>query len=175
MSLQIRSAQVDDLDTIVDFITQLAKYEQLSHQVVGRPENLRRHLFGDRPCVQAVLAEWEGNAAGIALFFYNYSTFLMQPGIYLEDLFVLPVYRRYGIGTALLQHLAQRAIQEGCGRLEWSVLDWNAPAIAFYECMGASILPDWRICRVTGPALDTLAAPPEPLRLEDCDVNKPSP
>jgi GNAT superfamily N-acetyltransferase len=119
---------------------------------------LASHLGGDRPLVEAVLAEQSGQALGFALFFHNYSTFLTQPGIYLEDLFVLPDYRRQGIGKALITYLAKLAVERNCGRLEWSVLDWNEPAIAFYEKMGATVLPDWRICRTTGLALDQMAA-----------------
>ena len=152
----IRSAIATDIPALFDLIRALAEYEQLSHQVTGSIEALRIHLFGDRPVAFAIVAEIEGQIVGFALFFYNYSTFLTKPGIYLEDLFVLPEYRRQGIGKALLTHLAQRAVAEGCGRLEWSVLDWNAPAIAFYQRMGADVLPDWRICRVTGDNLTSL-------------------
>lgn len=141
-------------------IHQLAAYEQLSHAVVGNAQDLREHLFGESPRVFAVIAQWEGAIAGFALYFYNYSTFLMKPGLYLEDLFVLPDYRRRGIATALLAHLAQQAISQGCGRFEWSVLDWNAPAIAFYQQLGAQVLPDWRICRLTGESLVQLSATP---------------
>ncbi len=153
----LRSVTPEDLPTLLQLIWALAEYEKLSHLVTGSEELLGQHLFGDRPYAEAVLAECDGQAAGFALFFYNYSTFLTKPGIYLEDLFVLPQFRRQGIGKALLTHLAKRALDEGCGRLEWSVLDWNAPAIAFYQQMGADVLPDWRVCRVTGDALFDLA------------------
>jgi len=156
--IQLRAATASDVPTIFALIRALAEYEQLSHAVTGTPEALNEHLFGSRPYAEVVLAETAGNVAGLALFFYNYSTFLTKPGLYLEDLFVLPEYRQQGIGKALLTYLAQRAIAEGCGRLEWSVLDWNAPAIAFYEQMGATVLPDWRICRVTGDALTLMAS-----------------
>jgi GNAT superfamily N-acetyltransferase len=156
--LTLRPAQPNDADTLFNLICALAQYERLSHQVTGSAELLQHHLFGDRPFVEAILAEWEGQPVGFALFLYNYSTFLTKPGIYLEDLFVLPAYRRRGIGKALITYLAQRAVAEGCGRLEWSVLDWNEPAIAFYQQMGADVLPDWRICRVTGDSLTNLAA-----------------
>jgi len=139
-------------------IQALAEYEKLSHAVTGNAEALKEHLFGSRPYVEAILAEYAGQAVGFALFFTNYSTFLTQPGIYLEDLFVLPEYRRQGIGKAMLTYLANLAVERGCGRLEWSVLDWNEPAIAFYQHMGASILEDWRICRVTNESLTQLAA-----------------
>lgn len=160
-AIRLRVATADDVPTIFALIQALAEYEQLSHAVTGTLEALHEHLFGSRRYAEVVLAETAGSIAGFALFFYNYSTFLTKPGLYLEDLFVLPEYRRLGIGKALLIYLAQRAIAEGCGRLEWSVLDWNAPAIAFYQKMGATVLPDWRICRVTGAAL-TLMAVGEP-------------
>jgi GNAT superfamily N-acetyltransferase len=149
----LRAAQPEDSEIIFALIQALADYEKLSHAVTGTVEELRDHLFGSRPYAEVILAEVDGQVVGFALFFYNYSTFLTKPGIYLEDLFVLPEYRRQGIGKALLSYLTERAAQEGCGRLEWSVLDWNAPAIAFYQRMGAEVLPDWRICRVTGAAL----------------------
>jgi GNAT superfamily N-acetyltransferase len=154
--LTIRSAQPADVPSIFELIGALAEYEKLSHQVTGDAETLSLHLFGDRPYAEALVAQWEDKTIGFALFLHNYSTFLTQPGIYLEDLFVLPNYRGKGIGKALLQHVAKIAIERGCGRLEWSVLDWNEPAIGFYKNMGASLLPDWRICRVTGEALTQL-------------------
>jgi GNAT superfamily N-acetyltransferase len=143
---------------LFSLIQALAEYEKLSHAVTGNAEALKEHLFGSRTYVEAILAEYAGQAVGFALFFTNYSTFLTQPGIYLEDLFVLPEYRRKGIGKAMLTCLANLAVERGCGRLEWSVLDWNEPAIAFYQRMGASILEDWRICRVTNESLTQLAA-----------------
>jgi GNAT superfamily N-acetyltransferase len=154
-SLVVRSAVLGDETEIFELIQALAEYEKLSHAVTGTPELLAQHLFGDRPFAEAIVAEVaasEGECpiiVGFALFFYNYSTFLTKPGIYLEDLFVLPAYRRQGIGTALLTHLAQRVAAENGGRLEWSVLEWNESAIAFYERMGATVLPDWRICRIS--------------------------
>jgi GNAT superfamily N-acetyltransferase len=155
--LNIRLATQGDLDTIVSLIQQLARYEKLTHQVTGNPKDLGTHLFGDRPFAEALLAEWEDEAVGFALFFYNYSTFLMKPGIYLEDLFVVPGHRRRGIGKSLMRAVAQRAVEQNCGRFEWSVLDWNEPAIRFYKAMEADVLPDWRICRVTGEGLRRLA------------------
>ena len=155
--LVIRPAQAHDVTTLFALINALAEYEKLSHQVTGSSEALQTHLFGDRPCVEAIMADYEGQAVGFALFFTNYSTFLTKPGIYLEDLFVLPTHRGQGIGKALLKYLAQLALQRDCGRLEWSVLDWNEPAIGFYQRMGATVLPDWRICRVTDDAIDQLA------------------
>lgn len=148
--LIVRSAEPADVGVLFSLIQALAEYEKLSHAVTGNTEALKDHLFGSRPYAEAILAEYAGQAVGFALFFYNYSTFLTKPGIYLEDLFVLPEYRRQGIGKTLLTYLAQLALERDCGRLEWSVLDWNESAIAFYEHMGASILPDWRICRLTG-------------------------
>ncbi|MDX2097541.1 MAG: GNAT family N-acetyltransferase [Leptolyngbyaceae cyanobacterium bins.59] len=155
--LHLRSATIADVPTIFSLVQALADYEKLSHEVTGTEALLKEHLFGDRPYVEAVLAEWKGQPVGFALFFYNYSTFLTKPGIYLEDLFVLPDYRSKGIGKALITHVATLAVERGCGRLEWSVLDWNEPAIGFYRRMGADILPDWRICRVTGDALINLS------------------
>ncbi|MEB3310874.1 MAG: GNAT family N-acetyltransferase [Snowella sp.] len=144
----IRAAQPADVPTIFNLIKALAEYEKLSHQVTGNAETLAQHLFGERPCVEAIAADVDGEVIGFALFFTNYSTFLTKPGIYLEDLFVLPAYRQQGIGKALLSHLIELAKERGAGRVEWSVLDWNLPAIKFYQKMGATVLPDWRICRV---------------------------
>ncbi len=155
----IRPAQVIDAPAIFQLIQALAAYENLTHAVTGSVEALQQHLFGERRYGDAMVAEVNGQVVGFALFFYNYSTFLTQPGIYLEDLFVLEEYRHLGIGTALISAVAQRAVAAGCGRFEWSVLDWNAPAIAFYQHLGAEVLPDWRICRVTGDALAQMAAP----------------
>lgn len=154
----LRWATPDDVPALFDLIQALAEYEKLSHAVTGNAQALKEHLFGSRPCIEAVIVEYTGQAVGFALFFTNYSTFLTKPGIYLEDLFVLPEYRRQGIGETLITYLAKLAVERGYGRLEWSVLDWNAGAIAFYERMGASILEDWRICRVTGDSLTNLAA-----------------
>jgi GNAT superfamily N-acetyltransferase len=157
-NLIIRSAQPEDAATLFDLINALAEYEKLSHHVTGSAEALKEHLFGDRPCIEAIVADHNEKSVGFALFFTNYSTFLTKPGIYLEDLFVLPDCRGLGIGKALLTRLAQLALERDCGRLEWSVLDWNKPAIGFYQRMGATVLPDWRICRVTGAAIEQLAA-----------------
>lgn len=155
--LNLRPATPDDVSVLFNLIVALAEYEKLSHAVTGNVESLKEHLFGSKPYVEAIIAEYGGKAVGFALFFHNYSTFLTKPGIYLEDLFVLPEYRRNGIGKQILTYLAQLATSRDCGRLEWSVLDWNESAIAFYENMGASVLPDWRICRVTGDTLAKLA------------------
>jgi GNAT superfamily N-acetyltransferase len=153
----LRPAQSTDTTAIFELIQALAEYEKLSHAVIGSAEALQEHLFGSRPYIEAIVAESEAKAVGFALYFYNYSTFLTKPGIYLEDLFVLPEYRRQGIGKAIFKYLAQLAVARDCGRLEWSVLDWNEPAIAFYRQMGAKILEDWQICRVTDTALTELA------------------
>lgn len=149
----LRAACPADLPAIVALIRELAEFERLSHLVVVTPESLQPHLFGPRPAAEAVVAEIDGVVVAFALFFTNFSTFLGRPGLYLEDLYVQPAFRGRGIGRALLQHLGALAVERGCGRFEWSVLDWNANAIAFYEKMGATVMPDWRICRVTGPAL----------------------
>ena len=153
----VRPATRADVPRLFQLIQALAEYEKLSHAVTGNLESLAEHLFGEPTYAEAILAELEGQAVGFALFFYNYSTFLTQPGTYLEDIFVLPEYRGQGIGKALLTYVAKQAVSRGCGRLEWSVLDWNTPAIAFYRRMGASILEEWRICRVSGSSLAELA------------------
>ncbi|MDJ0573413.1 MAG: GNAT family N-acetyltransferase [Pleurocapsa sp. MO_192.B19] len=156
--LQIRQAIADDVPHIFNLIKALAEYEKLSHKVTGTVEDLQEHLFGSRVYAEAIVAECESKIVGFALFFPNYSTFLTKPGIYLEDLFVLPEYRRRGIGKAMLSYLGKLAIERDAGRLEWSVLDWNESAIAFYQRMGAKVLPDWRICRVTEDALQRLSS-----------------
>jgi GNAT superfamily N-acetyltransferase len=140
--------------------TALAEFEKLTHLVQVTPESLAPHLFGDRPVAEALVAERAGRVVAFALFFTNFSTFLALPGLYLEDLFVEPEARGQGIGQALLEHLAQLAATRGCGRFEWSVLDWNEGAIRFYQRMGATVMPDWRICRIAGPALAAFADPP---------------
>lgn len=155
----LREAQSADVPHVVTLIEQLAVYEKLTHLLEITPEKLHRCLFGEKPVVEAMVAELpDGSLAGYALFFTNFSTFLCKPGLYLEDLFVLPEQRKLGIGKAMLRALAQLAVKRDCGRFEWSVLDWNEPAIRFYEKMGASVLPDWRICRMTGEALESFAA-----------------
>lgn len=156
--LIVRPAEPADIEVIFHLIQALADYEKLSQSVTGSVNALKEHLFGSTPYVEAILAEYAGEAVGFALFFQNYSTFLTQPGIYLEDLFVLPNYRRQGIGKAMLAALAQLAVTRGFGRLEWTVLDWNEPAIAFYRRMGALVHEDRRICRMTGDSLNNLAS-----------------
>ena len=154
MPPQIRPATPADLPLILGFIRGLATYEKLLHEVEATEAKLGATLFGPRPAAECLLAfAGEGTPAGFAIFFTNYSTFLARPGLYLEDLFVSPEFRGRGIGKALLLHLARLANQRGCGRMEWSVLDWNQPAIEFYESIGAERKSDWTICRLTGPAL----------------------
>ena len=155
----IRPATIADIPAIFSLILALADYAKLSDQVTGNIETLQEDMFGAKPCIEAIVAEIEPNQqiVGFALFFTNYSTFLTRRGIYLEDLFVLSEYRGMGIGKALISNLAQIAVEREYGRFEWSVLDWNEPAIAFYTRIGAEVLPDWRICRVTDDALETLA------------------
>jgi GNAT superfamily N-acetyltransferase len=155
--LNIRAAQAEDVSKIFSLIESLAKYEKLSHALVGNAEALKEHLFGKHPYADAIVAELDDDIVGYALFFYNYSTFLTKPGIYIEDIFILPEYRRQGIGKALLVRVAQIAVDIDAGRLEWSVLDWNQTGIDFYENMGASILNEWRICRVSEDNLKNLA------------------
>jgi GNAT superfamily N-acetyltransferase len=155
--VRIEPAREQDVPVILSLITGLADYEKLSHQVVATEDTLRHWLFGPRPAAEVLIA-WDGDdAVGFALFFQNFSTFLGRPGLYLEDLFVIPAHRARGIGRRLLTTLAALAVERGCGRFEWSVLDWNEPAIAFYRRMGAEVLPDWRICRLTGEALTRAA------------------
>jgi GNAT superfamily N-acetyltransferase len=157
----IRSAGPPDVPALFTLIRALARYERLEHEVVGTAVDLQEHLFGAHPRAEVVLveeADRDGEIAAFALFFHNYSTFLCKPGLYLEDLFVLPEHRRKGYGSALLRHLAKVALARGCGRFEWSVLEWNEPALAFYRSLGAQTLDDWRTLRVTGDALEKLAA-----------------
>jgi GNAT superfamily N-acetyltransferase len=156
--LEIRAATEDDVPLILSLIKELAEYERLSHEVVATEEVLRRWLFGDRQVAEVLIGNHKGEPAGFVLFFHSFSTFLGKPGIYLEDLYVRPEFRGAGIGRALLVHLARLARERGCGRLEWSVLDWNEPAIGFYKKIGATPVSGWTIYRVTGEELDDLAA-----------------
>jgi len=149
----LRAAEPRDVPAIVGLIRELADFERLSHLVQVTPQSLHPQLFGDKPAAEAVVAEREGQVIGFALFFTNFSTFLGLPGLYLEDLYVQPTHRGSGVGRALLSHLAGLANQRGYGRFEWSVLDWNVNAIRLYEGMGATVMPEWRICRVSGDAL----------------------
>ena len=153
----IRAATPDDIPTIAGLIRALAQYEKLEDQVVLDEARLRDHLFGERPYAEALLAEEDdGQVAGFALFFHNYSTFLARPGIYLEDLFVRPEHRGKGHGKALLREVARLAVERGCGRLEWAVLNWNEPAIRFYRALGAVAMDEWTTYRLTGEALKKL-------------------
>ncbi|MCW8985016.1 MAG: GNAT family N-acetyltransferase [Thermoanaerobaculales bacterium] len=153
----LRFATIDDVGLIFDFIRQLADYENILDEVVTDEDQLRQSLFGDRRVAEVVIASYEGEPAGFALFFHNFSTFLGRPGVYLEDLFVVPDLRGRGIGRILLSFLAKLAVERGCGRLEWWVLDWNEPAIRFYERLGAKAMDEWTVFRVAGDALEELA------------------
>ncbi|MEA3543299.1 MAG: GNAT family N-acetyltransferase [Pseudomonadota bacterium] len=153
----IRAAQADDIGTIHAFILALADYERLAHEVKADRETLARYLFGERPMAEVLIAKADGTAVGFALFFHNFSTFEGRPGLYLEDLFVLPEARGLGAGKALLSRLAALAIERDCARLEWSVLDWNEPSIAFYRALGARPMDEWTVQRVDGQALVRLA------------------
>lgn len=156
-TIEIRPATPRDVPLVVQLIRDLAEYERLSHECFADEAALERHLFGERAFAEVLIASLDGEPAGFALFFHNYSTFLTRPGIYLEDLFVRPELRGAGVGQALLSRLAALAVSRGCGRLEWSVLDWNEPAIRFYERLGAARMEEWRVYRVTGEALASLA------------------
>lgn len=158
MPITIRSATADDIPLVLDFIRGLAEYERLAHEMVATEAGLRDALFGPRSDAEVLLAELEGAAAGFALFFHNFSTFLGRRGLYLEDLFVWPRYRGRGVGRALLARLAALALERECGRFEWSVLDWNESAIGFYRALGAVPMDGWTVFRLTGDALDRLAA-----------------
>lgn len=157
MNFKIRAARPGDEPVIVRFIRELAAYEKLEHEVTATTDHLTRTLFADDPKVFALIAETEGAPCGFALYFFNYSTFLGRHGIYLEDLYVTPERRGRGIGKALLARLARIAEENDCGRLEWWVLDWNAPSIAFYKSLGAEAMDEWTVYRLTGPALSRLA------------------
>ncbi len=157
MTITIRSAVVDDLDLIIGFIRALAEYERLADAVVLDRVTMGCHLFGDKPMAEVLIGEVDGIPRGFALFFHNFSTFEGKPGIYLEDLFVDPQARGAGLGKALLARLAQLAMERGCARLEWSVLDWNEPAIKFYKSLGAEAMDEWTVNRVDGAALVALA------------------
>lgn len=154
---KIRSATPDDCALIANLIRELAVYEKLGDEAKATPEDLRLHLFGERPFAEAILVEDDGEAVGFALFFHNYSTFRGRPGLYLEDLFVMPAHRGKGLGKALLARLARLAVERGCGRFEWAVLDWNEPSIGFYKALGARPMDDWTVFRLDGEALENLA------------------
>ena len=156
--VRIRAAREDDADLIFSLIVALAEYEQAPEQVVGSPELLRRWLFGESPAAEAVIAEVEGEPAGFALFHGTFSTWECQPGLWLEDLFVLPAYRRDGVGGKLLAHVARVAVDRGYTRLGWAALDWNEMALSFYRKLGASVLDDWKLHRLSGATLEAVAA-----------------
>jgi GNAT superfamily N-acetyltransferase len=156
---RIEAATPADLSDILGMIRELAEYEKLAHLCVATEADLARHLFASPARIEVLLGKKDAEAVCFALFFHNFSTFLGKPGLYLEDLFVRPEFRRCGYGRAMLVQLARLALERGCGRFEWSVLDWNEPALRFYRSLGAMVLPDWRITRVTGAALAALAAP----------------
>ncbi|GHC91241.1 GNAT family N-acetyltransferase [Novosphingobium pokkalii] len=156
MTSTVRPAVPADLPLIAQLIRDLADYEKLSHEVRFDEATLGEHVFGPRPMAEVLIAEQDGQGQGFALFFHNFSTFEGKPGIYLEDLYVRPQARGTGLGKALLQRLAALAVERGCARLEWSVLDWNAPSIAFYRSLGARMMDEWRIMRVDGAALQQM-------------------
>jgi GNAT superfamily N-acetyltransferase len=160
--MTFRPATPSDIPALLALIRELAAYEHLSHACTATEDALREHLFGPRPAAETLVAEiataGTKSIVAYAIFFTTFSTFLARPGIFLEDLYVQPAHRRQGLGKALLQHLAHLALQRGCARLEWSVLNWNAPALAFYQSLGAAPLSDWTMMRLTGPALQSFAA-----------------
>ena len=158
----IRPARDDEAGLVLDFIQALAEYEKLGHEVVATEENLKESLFGPRPYAEVIFGCENDVPVGFAIFFHNFSTFLGRPGLYLEDLFVHIDHRGKGYGKALLVELARLAVQRGCGRLDWAVLDWNAPAIGFYESLGAELMTEWRTFRLTGDALNHLAGQTDP-------------
>jgi GNAT superfamily N-acetyltransferase len=155
--ISLRPADRDDVSTLLGFIQELAEYERLSHEVVADVETLTRSLFGERKVAEAVIASRDGADSGFVLFFHTFSTFLGRPGIYVEDLYVKPKLRGRGIGRALLRHVTRLAVDRGCGRVEWSVLNWNEPSIRFYERLGARPMSEWTMYRLTGPALAAFA------------------
>ncbi len=156
-SLEICAATENDVPLLLEFIRGIAEYEKLSHEVVATEASVRQSLFGARPAAEAIIARWDGVPAGFAVCFTNFSTFVGRPGLYLEDLFVKPEFRRHGIGRALFLHLARIAAARQCDRFEWVALDWNEPAHRFYENLGARRLDDWRLYRMNGEALARLA------------------
>lgn len=158
VDFEIRAAVVEDVPVIFSFIKKLADYEKLAHEVVATEQSLRETLFGAGKTAEVAIGHFDKKPAGLVLFFHNYSTFLSRPGLYIEDLFVDESYRRRGFGAALLRHVARLAIERNCGRLEWSVLDWNEPAISFYKKLGAVPMSDWTLFRLTGQSLADFAS-----------------
>jgi GNAT superfamily N-acetyltransferase len=157
-TIRIAPATAHDVPVILDLIRQLAEYEKLSSEVSATEEKLREALFGPRQAAEALIASMGAEPIGFALFFQTFSTFLARPGLYLEDLFVVPQWRRRGCGRLFLQHIAKLAVERGCGRFEWAVLDWNTPALDFYRSLGARVMDEWKICRLTGDALVRLGS-----------------
>ncbi|WFU83471.1 GNAT family N-acetyltransferase [Bradyrhizobium sp. CIAT3101] len=157
MSLSIRRAHPGEAGLVLGFVRELAEYEKLSHEVEATEADIAEALFGSDPRLFCAIAEWNGEPAGFAVWFLNFSTFSGRHGIYLEDLYVRPSHRGKGLGKALLVYLAKECVDNGWSRLQWAVLDWNAPSIAFYKSLGAAMLDDWTLCRVSGPALTRLA------------------
>jgi len=153
----LRETQADDVPLLLSLIRELADYEKLSHEAVATEDMLRSNLFGEQRFAEALIGEYRGEPAAFALFFHNFSTFVGKPGLYLEDLYVKPHLRGNGFGKAILSCLARLARERGCGRFEWSVLDWNEPALRFYHSLGAETMDDWTVHRVSGRALDDLA------------------
>jgi GNAT superfamily N-acetyltransferase len=160
-AIVIRPAVREDVGQILAFIRELAEYEKLAHEAVADEAGLAAQLFGATPRAEVLIAEVDGQAAGFALFFHNFSTFVGKPGLYLEDLFVRPAFRGFGLGKRLMARLAKLALERDCGRFEWSVLDWNQPAIDFYRSLGAVGMDEWTVQRVAGDALAVLAAQAE--------------
>ncbi len=158
MTIAIRAAREDDAPLIFDLVRELAIYEKLADTVDATADDIATALFGKEPRLFCDIAEWNGEAAGFAVWFLNFSTFRGRHGIYLEDLFVRPAFRGRGLGKALMAQLAKRCVEQRLARFEWSVLDWNAPSIAFYKSIGADVMDDWKICRLSGPALQNFAA-----------------
>src|ERR1700720_925362 len=157
MSVNIRRARPDEAGPVLSLIRELADYEKLAHEVEASEAMIAEALFAEHPRLFCEIAEWNGEVAGFAVWFNNFSTFSGRPGIYLEDLFVRPALRGKGIGKALLAHLASECVMKGWSRLQWSVLDWNTPSIAFYKSLGAVLMDEWTVCRVNGQALERLA------------------
>ena len=157
MTLSIRRARPEESGLIFALICELAEYEKLSHEVEATEEGIAAALFGEHPLLFCEIAEWNGEGVGFAVWFFNFSTFSGRAGVYLEDLFVRPAFRGRGIGKALLAHLARLCVENGWSRLQWSVLDWNTPSIDFYKSLGAEMMDEWKLCKVTGAALSQLA------------------
>lgn len=157
IGLTLRFATADDVPVILEFIKELADYEKLSHEVVATEEKLKGSLFGERPVAEVIICEYMTKPVGFSLFFHNFSTFLGQPGIYIEDIYIMPEHRGKGFGKTILIYLARLAIERGCGRIEWSVLDWNINALNFYNDLGAQAMDGWTVFRLTGNTLTNLS------------------